>query len=79
MCSEFLIPKHKFRFNLLGNSRWAGRIYGDISGALLAARPVVYHGAFGMGLFKRFERDRLCQREGPGLGPAQLGDISAAA
>jgi glycosyltransferase involved in cell wall biosynthesis len=47
-----LIPKHKFRFNMLGNSRWAGRIYGDISGALLAARPVVYHGAFGMGLFQ---------------------------
>ena len=47
-----LIPKHKFRFNMLGNSRWAGRIYGDISGALLAARPIVYHGAFGMGLFQ---------------------------
>ncbi len=47
-----LLPKHKARFNMLGNSRWAGRIYGDISGALLAARPVVYHGAFGMGLFQ---------------------------
>ena len=47
-----LLPKHKDRFNMLGNSRWAGRIYGDISGALLAARPIVYHGAFGMGLFQ---------------------------
>ncbi|MGE4537866.1 MAG: glycosyltransferase [Desulfovibrio sp.] len=47
-----LLPKHKTRFNMLGNSRWAGRIYGDISGALLAARPIVYHGAFGMGLFQ---------------------------
>lgn len=47
-----LLPKHKARFNMLGNSRWAGRIYGDISGALLAARPIVYHGAFGMGLFQ---------------------------
>ena len=27
-----LLPKHKDRFNMLGNSRWAGRIYGDISG-----------------------------------------------
>lgn len=47
-----LLPKHKDRFNMLGNSRWAGRIYGDISGALLAARPIVYHGAFGLGLFQ---------------------------
>ena len=37
---------------MLGNSRWAGRIYGDISGAVLAARPIVYHGAFGTGLFQ---------------------------
>jgi len=47
-----LLPKHKDRFNMLGNSRWAGRIYGDISGALLAARPIVYHGALGLGLFQ---------------------------
>jgi len=47
-----LLPKHKDRFNMLGNSRWAGRIYGDISGAVLAARPIVYHGAFGTGLFQ---------------------------
>mgnify|MGYP000896172515 CR=1 FL=1 len=47
-----LMPKHAFRFNALGNSRWAGRIYGDISGVLLAQRPVIYHGAFGLGLFQ---------------------------
>lgn len=47
-----LMPKHAFRFNALGNSRWAGRIYGDISDALLARRPVIYHGAFGLGLFQ---------------------------
>lgn len=47
-----LLPKHKERFNSLGNSRWAGRIYGDIGGCLLTSRPVIYHGAFGMGLFQ---------------------------
>ncbi|MFZ5428332.1 MAG: glycosyltransferase [Thermodesulfobacteriota bacterium] len=47
-----LMPKHPQRFNELGNSRWAGRIYGDISGALLSTRPVIYHGVFGSGLFQ---------------------------
>ncbi|WP_243310770.1 glycosyltransferase [Fundidesulfovibrio agrisoli] len=47
-----LMPKHPHRFNVLGNSRWAGRIYGDISGALLSTRPVIYHGVFGSGLFQ---------------------------
>ncbi len=47
-----LLPKHKDRFNVLGNSRWAGRIYGDIGGCLLANRPIIYHGVFGMGLFQ---------------------------
>jgi len=47
-----LMPKHPQRFNVLGNSRWAGRIYGDISGALLSTRPVIYHGVFGSGLFQ---------------------------
>ncbi|WP_051261823.1 glycosyltransferase [Desulfovibrio inopinatus] len=47
-----LLPKHQYRFNLLGNSRWAGRIYGDIGECLLSARPVIYHGVFGSGLFQ---------------------------
>ena len=47
-----LAPKHPERFNVLGNSRWAGRIYGDISGHNLTAQPVIYHGAFGYGLFQ---------------------------
>ena len=47
-----LMPKHPQRFNELGNSRWAGRIYGDISGVLLSTRPVIYHGVFGSGLFQ---------------------------
>jgi glycosyltransferase involved in cell wall biosynthesis len=47
-----LMPKHPQRFNELGNSRWAGRIYGDISGVLLSNRPVIYHGVFGSGLFQ---------------------------
>ncbi len=47
-----LLPKHQYRFNLLGNSRWAGRIYGDIGECLLSARPVIYHGVFGTGMFQ---------------------------
>ena len=47
-----LAPKHPERFNVLGNSRWSGRIYGDISSYILGARPVVYHGTFGCGLFQ---------------------------
>jgi hypothetical protein len=51
--SEALLsPKHPERFNVLGNSRWAGRIYGDISGYVLTAQPVIYHGVFGYGLFQ---------------------------
>ena len=52
IAEALLMPKHQHRFNMLGNSRWAGRIYGDISGALLASRPVIYHGVFGSGLFQ---------------------------
>ena len=47
-----LAPKHPERFNVLGNSRWSGRIYGDISSYILGARPVVHHGTFGCGLFQ---------------------------
>lgn len=44
--------KHPFRFNMLGQSQWIGRIYGDIGMSLLSARPVIYHGVFGRGLFQ---------------------------
>ena len=45
--------KHPYRFNMLGQSRWLGRIYGDSpSGLLLSRRPVIYYGAFGRGLFQ---------------------------
>lgn len=44
--------KHPFRFNTLGQSQWIGRIYGDIGMALFSARPVIYHGTFGRGLFQ---------------------------
>jgi hypothetical protein len=43
--------KHPYRFNLLGQSRWLGRIYGDLS-SFLSSRPVIYSGAFGRGLFQ---------------------------
>ncbi len=44
--------KHPYRFNLLGQSRWLGRIYGDLSSYFLSRRPVIYSGAFGRGLFQ---------------------------
>ncbi len=45
--------KHPFRFNLFGQARWLGRIYGDLSAALLLSRkPVIYSGVFGRGLFQ---------------------------
>jgi len=44
--------KHPYRFNLLGQARWLGRIYGDLSSFILSRRPVIYHGVFGRGLFQ---------------------------
>ncbi|HEV8713149.1 MAG TPA: glycosyltransferase [Candidatus Binatia bacterium] len=44
--------KHPYRFNLLGQSRWLGRIYGDLSSFFLSRHPVIYSGAFGRGLFQ---------------------------
>jgi glycosyltransferase involved in cell wall biosynthesis len=45
--------KHPFRFNLFGQAKWLGRIYGDLSAALLLSRkPVIYSGIFGRGLFQ---------------------------
>lgn len=44
--------KHPYRFNMLGQSRWFGRIYGDISTFLLSLQPRIYSGVFGRGLFQ---------------------------
>jgi glycosyltransferase involved in cell wall biosynthesis len=44
--------KHPYRFNLLGQSRWLGRIYGDLTSAIFSRRPIIYFGAFGRGLFQ---------------------------
>jgi len=45
--------KHPFRFNLLGQAKWLGRIYGDLSASLLLSRrPLIYSGVFGRGLFQ---------------------------
>ena len=30
--------KHPFRFNLFGQAKWLGRIYGDLSASLLLSR-----------------------------------------
>ncbi len=44
--------KHPIRFNMLGQSQWIGRIYGDLGMSLFSRRPVIYHGVFGRGLFQ---------------------------
>jgi O-antigen biosynthesis protein len=45
--------KHPLRFNLFGQAKWLGRIYGDLSNSLLLSRrPVIYSGVFGRGLFQ---------------------------
>ncbi|MCX8073137.1 MAG: glycosyltransferase [Candidatus Binatia bacterium] len=44
--------KHPFRFNMLGQSQWIGRIYGDIGLPVLSSRPIIYYGVFGRGLFQ---------------------------
>ena len=44
--------KHPYRFNMLGQSRWLGRIYGELTTAILSRRPIIYFGAFGRGLFQ---------------------------
>jgi glycosyltransferase involved in cell wall biosynthesis len=45
--------KHPFRFNLFGQAKWLGRIYGDLSTSLLLSRrPIIYSGTFGRGLFQ---------------------------
>jgi GT2 family glycosyltransferase len=44
--------KHPYRFNLLGQPSWAGRIYGDLSAFLRFGQPSIYSGVFGRGLFQ---------------------------
>jgi hypothetical protein len=44
--------KHPQRFNNLGYSKWFGVIYGEGSVGLPVAKPSVYHGKFGEGLFQ---------------------------
>jgi GT2 family glycosyltransferase len=45
--------KHPLRFNLFGQAKWLGRIYGDLSASLLLSRrPLIYAGVFGRGLFQ---------------------------
>lgn len=43
--------KHPYRFNLLGQPCWLGRIYGDLS-AVILRQPMIYYGVFGRGLFQ---------------------------
>ena len=47
-----LFFKHPYRFNFLGQSKWLGRIYGDLEHSLFLRRPVIYYGTFGRSLFQ---------------------------
>jgi GT2 family glycosyltransferase len=47
-----LFFKHPYRFNLFGQSKWLGRIYGDLEHSLFLRRPVIYYGTFGRSLFQ---------------------------
>jgi GT2 family glycosyltransferase len=47
-----LFFKHPRRFNVVGQSRWFGRIYGDLSSYLSSRQPKIYSGVFGRGLFQ---------------------------
>ena len=45
--------KHPQRFNMFGQAKWGGRIYGDLTSALLpAGQPFIYSGVFGRALFQ---------------------------
>lgn len=44
--------QHPYRFNLLGQPSWLGRIYGDLSTFLRIGQPIIYSGVFGRGLFQ---------------------------
>jgi GT2 family glycosyltransferase len=47
-----LAQKHPYRFNRLGQSRWLGRIYGDVEHVPFFRRPVIYYGTYGRALFQ---------------------------
>ncbi|HML09374.1 MAG TPA: glycosyltransferase [Stellaceae bacterium] len=48
-----VFAKHPQRFNAFGQAKWSGRIYGDLSSAMLLWRkPLIYSGTFGRGLFQ---------------------------
>lgn len=44
--------KHPVRFNGIGQSKWAGRIYGGTLGGLLGRGAAIYAGRFGNALFQ---------------------------
>ncbi len=47
-----LVRKHPGYFNRLGGSLWKGTIYGAAKQGIITGRPMIYHGAFGSGLFQ---------------------------
>jgi glycosyltransferase involved in cell wall biosynthesis len=55
---RMLQPKHRHRFNRLGQARWGGAIYGGLQMLPAWLRPVVYYGAMGSAPFQPMIRRR---------------------
>jgi GT2 family glycosyltransferase len=47
---------HPDRFNLWGESKWRGALYGGFLDGLRLGRPVIHHGVWGTGLFQTIYR-----------------------
>lgn len=54
-----VFQKHPDRFNRLGQARWSGRIYGDLTMAWLPQKPIIYSGVFGRAPFQSFYQTPL--------------------
>lgn len=55
---KMLAGPHRYRFNRMGQARWAGVIYGGTAILPSLLRPVVYHGHQGAAPFQRVVRRR---------------------
>jgi glycosyltransferase involved in cell wall biosynthesis len=51
-----LVRKHPEYFNRIGGSVWRGRIYTTAKPGIVTGPPMIYHGAFGAGLFQSIYR-----------------------
>ena len=50
---RLLVPAHPNRFNRLGQARWSGFIYGEMTVLPRLLRPIVYHGPMGISPYQK--------------------------